>query len=361
MEVVFGRNASCIGYRRTRIEKQRRMKRIGNIYQQIISIDNLMAADAEARKGKAHSYGVRLHDDNRIANIFALYDSLLTKTFRTSEYDVFKIFEPKERLIYRLPYYPDRIVHHAIMRVLEPIWGRALTHNTFSCIKGRGIERCANYVSKVIRKHRGEKIYCLKIDITKFYPSINHDVLKALVRKKIKDTDLLWLLDEIIDSTEGLPIGNYSSQFLANLTLCYFMHSLNEVYKVPCCEYADDIVVFGNDKSSLRQLFLNYIKPYIEDELKLKVKSNWQIFPIAENRQDKHGRGLDYVGYVFYRKQRLIRKAIKQNLCRNAAKLNKKKINEKQYRMALAPWIGWAKHSNAKNLINKITKYEINL
>lgn len=334
------------------------MKRIGNIYKQIISVDNLMAADTEARQSKTHSYGVRLHDENRIANIYALHDSLLTKTFKTSPYHIFTIFEPKERQIYRLPYYPDRIVHHAIMRVLEPIWGRTLTHNTFSCVKGRGIQGCANYVRRTIRKFSGNKLYCLKIDIKKFYPSIDHDVLKVLVRKKIKDNDLLWLLDEIIDSTDGLPIGNYSSQFLANLTLCYFMHSLNEVYRVPCCEYADDIVVFGSDKDALRSLFFGFIKPYIEGELKLMIKENWQIFPIAYNRQGKHGRGLDYVGYVFYRNQLLMRKRIKQNLCKAAAKLKDKNINEKQYRMALAPWLGWVKHSNSQNLINKISQYE---
>lgn len=334
------------------------MKRIGNIYKQIISVDNLMAADAEARQGKAHSYGVRLHDENRIANIYTLHDSLLTKSFKTSPYHIFTIFEPKERQIYRLPYYPDRIVHHAIMRVLEPIWGRTLTHNTFSCIKGRGIQGCANYVRRIIRKFSGSKLYCLKIDIKKFYPSIDHNVLKVLIRKKIKDDDLLWLLDEIIDSTDGLPIGNYSSQFLANLTLCYFMHSLNEVYRVPCCEYADDIVVFGSDKDALRSLFFDFIKPYIEGELNLEIKDNWQIFPIAYNRQDKPGRGLDYVGFVFYRNQLFMRKRIKQNLCRAAAKLKYKNINEKQYRMALAPWLGWVKHSNSRNLINKISRYE---
>lgn len=127
------------------------MKRIGNLYQTIISVENLREADRKARKGKTHTYGVRVHDKNREANILALHEALLTKTFKTSPYDVFTIFEPKERLISRLPYYPDRIVHHAIMNVLEPIWVRTFTHNTFSCVKGRGIEGCARHIDKSLR------------------------------------------------------------------------------------------------------------------------------------------------------------------------------------------------------------------
>lgn len=97
------------------------MKRIGNLYDKIISVENLRLADEKARRGKLRTYGVRHHDRNREANIQALHEALLTKTFKTSPYEVFTIYEPKERVIFRLPYYPDRIVHHAIMNVLEPI------------------------------------------------------------------------------------------------------------------------------------------------------------------------------------------------------------------------------------------------
>lgn len=336
------------------------MKRIGNLYEQIISMDNLRLADEKARRGKTHSYGVRVHDKNREANLMALYEALLTKTFRTSKYDVFTIFEPKERQIYRLPYYPDRIVHHAIMNILEPIWVRTFTHNTFSCVKNRGIEGCARYVDKIIRKYDGKPLYCLKIDIKKYYPSVKHHVLKRLIRRKIKDKSLLWLLDEIIDSTDGLPIGNYLSQYLANLYLAYFMHMVNEVLRLDTAEYADDIVFFSDNKEALHEAFHGFIKPYLENDLELLVKGNHQIFPIAKNRYDKHGRMLDYVGYCFYRKQKLIRKSIKKNFCRAAAKLNRKQPVPplKEYKQAICPWLGWAKHSNSKHLLQTIIKKE---
>ena len=275
-------------------------------------------ADRKARKGKTHTYGVRVHDKNREANILALHEALLTKTFKTSPYDVFTIFEPKERLIFRLPYYPDRIVHHAIMNVLEPIWVKTFTYNTYSCIKKRGIEGCARQVDKIIREFEGKPLYCLKIDIKKYYPSISHNVMKRLIRRKIKDADLLWLLDEIIDSAQGLPIGNYLSQYLANLFLCYFMHRVNEVLKLDAAEYADDITFFATSKEQLREAFKE-IKRILEEELRLKIKGNYQIFPIAKNRYDRNGRALDYVGYMFFREQKLIRKNIKKNFCHATA------------------------------------------
>ena len=134
------------------------------------------------------------------------------------------------------------------MNILEPIWIKIFTYNTYSCIKNRGIEGCARRVTQIIKKYKNKPLYCLKIDIKKFYPSINHSILKQIVRKKIKDKDLLWLLDEIIDSTEGVPIGNYLSQFFANLYLAYFMHFVNEQLRINATEYADDICFFSDNK-----------------------------------------------------------------------------------------------------------------
>lgn len=345
------------------------MKRYSNLYGRIISLDNLRLADAKARRGKQKSYGVRLHDRNREHNLLKLHDALLHKTYKTSEYNVFKVFEPKERLIYRLPYYPDRIVHHAIMNVLEPIFVAAFTHNTFSCIKHRGIDGCANSVERHIRKYEGRPLYCLKIDIKKFYPLMPHTTIKRVVRWKIKDKDLLWLLDEIIDSVNGtphpvrdgevcngesLPIGNYLSQYLANLVLTPFMHKVNEEWHLDADEYADDIVFYSDNKAQLRKTLQTKIKPYLEDGLGLKIKDNWQIFPVAKNREDKHGRALDFVGFMFYREQKLLRKSIKQNFARAAARIDSLGLNDKEYKQKVAPWLGWVKHSNSKHLLRTI-------
>lgn len=148
------------------------MKRIGNLYNQIISIDNLRAADQNARKGKRQQYGVRVFEKNPEGNILLLNEMLLNRSYKTSKYDTFKIYEPKERLVFRLPYFPDRITHHAVMNVLEPIFTKLFTADTYSCIKGRGIHGASNNLKKALQ-NQNETMYCLKLDIVKFYPSVS--------------------------------------------------------------------------------------------------------------------------------------------------------------------------------------------
>lgn len=310
------------------------MKRIGNLYQQICSIENLMLADAKARKGKTWQYGVRVHDHNREANLLTLQDMLLSKTYSTSPYTIFKVYEPKEREVYRLPYFPDRITHHAIMNVLEPLFVSVFTADTYSCIKQRGIHAAANDVKAALKDQPGTQ-YCLKLDVKKFYPSIDHAVIKQLIRRKIKDTDLLWLLDEIIDSAPGLPIGNYLSQYLANYYLTFFDHWIKEQMQVKYYfRYADDIVILSHSKEALHSLFAS-INEYLTDRLKLQVKNNWQVFPVA-------ARGIDFVGYRFYHSHVLLRKTIKKNFARMLA------TNPKA--LSIAAYHGWMKHCNANHL-----------
>lgn len=326
------------------------MKRINNLYDRICSLDNLCLADQKARRGKLHTHGVILFDKDRHAKLQTLHEILVAGTYKTSHYDIFKIYEPKERTIYRLPYYPDRIVHHAIMNILEPIWLSIFTRDTYSCIKGRGIHATARQVKFALCNEPENTRYCLKIDIKKFYPSIDHAILKEIVRKKIKDVRLLFLLDEIIDSAEGLPIGNYLSQYFANLYLAYFDHWIKEEKKQRYYyRYADDIVVLSCDKEELQNL-LRKIQSKLSD-LKLQVKENYQVFPIDS-------RGLDFVGYVFYHDHILLRKRIKKNLCRKVAKLThlSNRLSQDQIKRALCSWKGWAKYSNSRNLLYTLSK-----
>lgn len=318
------------------------MKRIGNLYQEIISIDNLNAADGKAQKGKSKQYGVVRHNKNPEQNIWELHKMLRDKTYKTSKYEIFKVYEPKEREVYRLPYFPDRITHHAIMNVLEPIFMKVFTADSYSCIKGRGIHRASFNLRKAL-KNVEETQYCLKLDIKKFYPNVDHDFLKELLRKKIKDNDLLWLLDEIIDSAPGLPIGNYLSQYLANFYLTFFDHWLKEEMKVKYYfRYADDIVILHSCKNKLH-VILNFIKGYFETNLKLQVKNNWQIFPVEK-------RGIDFVGYVHFHSHTLLRKSIKKRFARM--------LKRKPKRESIASYYGWAKHCNSKNLLKKIIPNE---
>jgi RNA-directed DNA polymerase len=314
------------------------MKRHNHLYDHICSIENLQLADTKARKGKHMQYGVKSHDLNRDANIQQLHEKLKSGNYRTSEYKTFVIHEPKERLIYCLPFFPDRIAQHAIMNVLEQTFVSTFTRNTYSCIKGRGIHGAHRQLKRALKDRVGTQ-YCLKLDIRKFYPSIDHDILKQLLQRKFKDQRLLALLYEIIDSAEGVPIGNYLSQYLANFYLTYFDHWLKEVKGIKhYFRYADDIVILADNKAILHQ-WLAEIKEYLHVNLKLEVKSNYQLFPVA-------ARGIDFVGYVFYHTHILLRKSIKQNLARKV----KKGITPQ----SIASYNGWMGHCNSYNLNQKL-------
>lgn len=325
------------------------MKRVNNIFDKIISVENLIEADRMARKGKKSSYGVTVHDRNKERNILDLHQLLKTGKYSTSEYKTFIITDPKEREIFCLPYYPDRIVHWAIMLQLEPIWMKVFTADSYSCIKGRGIHGAAKAVHKSLKDYEGTQ-YCFKLDIRKFYPSIDQHILMGIIEKKIKCRKTLFLLSDIICSTEsGLPIGNYISQYAANLYLTYFDHYVKEQLKVKYYfRYCDDLVFLATTKDELHTLY-EKIKDYLQDKLKLTIKSNYQIFPV-----DK--RGIDFVGYRFYHTHCLLRKRIKQNMMRKHIALKKKSITGKDYKQQMAAYYGWLNQSfsSTKNLIKSI-------
>lgn len=332
------KRALVVLYERALLKSKGLMKRKNNLYKQIYSMENLLLAEKKASKGKALQYGVQAHNRNRESNLQQLQEILINKKFQTSPYKTFKVFEPKERDIYCLPFFPDRILHHAIMNVLEPMFMKCFTADTYSCIKGRGIHAAAVKL-KLALKDSPNTAYCLKLDIKKFYPNIDHEMLKALLRRKIKDNDLLSLLDEIIDSADGVPIGNYLSQYFANFYLTYFDHWLKENKKVRYYfRYADDIVILHSDKQYLHDL-LSEITLYLDVNLKLTVKNNYQVFPVA-------ARGIDFVGYRFYHTHTLIRKRIKQN----CARMLKRRRNI----ASIAAYMGWLMHCNSTNLLNKL-------
>lgn len=311
------------------------MKRYNNLYKQILTIENLKLADKKARRGKRKQKGVIEHIDNEEKNILELHNLLKEKGFRTSKYKVFKISDGKERIISQLPYYPDRIIHHAVLNIIEPIFISTFTANTYSCIKGRGVHKASFDLRKVLKDVNGTK-YCLKLDIKKFFPSISNDILKQMLRRKFKDKDLLYLLDDIIDSHSGVPLGNYTSQFFGNFYLTYFDHWVKEVLKVKYYfKYCDDMVILSDSKEQLWSYF-RAIKEYLGINLKLEIKGSYQVFPVEK-------RGIDWVGYKHYHTHTLIRKSIKRKYIKNKIKANHN---------------SWLVHCNSKNLRNR---YEANL
>lgn len=325
------------------------MKRIGNLYTKIYDLDNLYLAYSKAKTGKSKSKGVIQFESDLDNNILRIQKELIEQTYITSEYNVFTIRDPKERTIYSLPF-RDRVVQHAIMNIIESLWTSVFISHSYSSIKGKGIHGAWKHIRRDM-KNRKQTQYCLKMDITKFYPSINHHIMKQIIRKKIKDEKLLHLLDGIIDSAPGMPIGNYLSQFLANLYLSYFDHWLKEVKRVKYYyRYADDLIILGDSKQNLHLLRIE-IQTYLCENLNLKLKPNYQVFPVVS-------RGIDFIGYIFYHTHTMLRKRIKKNFCRCVAKLNRKVLTAKDYRIKICSWLGWCKYCNSKNLIKTIIKHE---
>lgn len=308
------------------------MKRYGYLFEKIIDIDNIRLAHKNARKGKTHYDEVREIDENECMYMKKLQDMLISGEFTTSEYEIYtKNDRGKERTIYKLPYFPDRIVHHTIMQVLEPIWKKSMIANTFQSIKGRGPHKAIKKLKKDLLYTEG--MYYVKIDINKFYPSINNNKLKEVVRQKIKCGKTLELLDDIIDSCEGVPIGNYISQYFGNIYLSKLDHQVSRIKGVKYYRYCDDIVCVSKNKELL-WYSTSIIKKYVS-EYKLAIKD-----PILHTVSKVSG--LDYLGYVIYTNRVLLRRKLRD---RAMSKINRN--NSPSY-------IGWLKHCDCNNLQIKL-------
>lgn len=316
---------------------------------------NLEYADMQARRGKKCKKAIIEHSLVADKHYKELINKFQTGTYKTSPYNVFKIFEPKERIIYRLPYYPDRLTHHAIMSVVKDLWIKQFIPNTYSCVPERGITKLVHDLKRDLYRYEYETEYCLKLDITKFYPSINHQILKDILARKIKDKKFLELLGEIIDSVNdyvpqkgtGVPIGNYLSQYFSNLYLTYFDRWCKETLHCRFYyRYADDIVILSHDKKFLHDC-LKQIKDYLKTNLKLTVKPNHQVFPVES-------RGIDFVGYVFRHNYIRVRKKTKKKIMRLVTAFKHKKICRDVMFDHLAAYLGILKYADSKHLLKKI-------
>ncbi|MBR1620070.1 RNA-directed DNA polymerase [bacterium] len=334
---------------------------IGNssctLWDAIYSMDNLKVAHQNAKKGKGWYTEVKMVDEDPDYYLGLLQQMLINKTYHTSEYQTFyKTDGNKKRLIYKLPYFPDRICQWAVLQVIEPILLRNLTSDTYSAIPGRGIHSCLHNLQDAMRNDVKGSQYCLKLDAKQYYPSIDHNILKMKYRRLFKDDDLLWLLDEIIDSTpgdKGIPIGNYLSQYSGNYYLSAFDHWIKEVKGVKhYFRYMDDIVILHESKEYLHQLHKE-IDEYFRKELKLTIKENWQVFPTFK-------RGIDYVGYRSFLEFTLLRKSTCKGFKRKMVSINKKRLNGEP--LTYSEWCsinsykGWLIHCDGYRLSEKYLK-----
>jgi len=330
------------------------VKRYGNLFEEIVSKENIRLAHRKARVGKsgdnkASKKWIKRIDDNLEHYVDEIHKSLTEGIYVTSEYTTFiKNDTGKERVIHSLPYYPDRIVHHAIMNIVEPIWVNSLIRDTYSSVKGRGVHDAVRRIKRALQRDVENTTYCLKMDIKKFYPSIQHGVAKDAIRKTLKDPKVLALLDEIIDShEEAAPIGGYPSQHIGNLVLNGIDHKAKEDKELRhYYRYCDDVVVFHSSKERLWE-----VKRWFEDELSplsLSLKKNYQVFPVDQ-------RGADFLGYVFNREGTKVRKRISKRFKKKVKHFreNSEDVDPTTLLSTVMSYKGWFGFADAGRLFDK--------
>ena len=333
------------------------MKRVGFVFEKVIEIDNIKKAIVNASKRKTDRRNVQKILNNIDFYAKQIQTMLVNDTYVPCKYIEQKIKDganKKERIIFKPSFYPDQCIHWAIMLQLESLLERGMYKYCCASVKGRGVHYGQRYVKKILKDVKGSK-YCLQLDIRHFYPSIDKDKLKEKFIRIIKDPKLLNLIFKIIDSAEdGLPIGNYTSQWFANFYLQDLDHFIKEKLHVKYyIRYMDDIVLFSSNKRKLR-----YIKQEIEKFLTnegLELKDNWKLF-LTDSRP------LDFLGFRFYRDHITLRR-------RNALRIKRrvKKIKRRfelyghirlQDASAMVSYFGWIKNSNSYHYyIKNIQKY----
>jgi len=336
------------------------MKRKGYIYESICEIENLKHAIRMAAKRK-HGNPSAAH---ALANIDAaareLRRILVNRAFAPSPYFVEVIHDGvvgKDREIHKPKFFPDQCVHWAVMLQIQPLIMRGMYDWSCGSIPRRGLSRCKQGVERWLRGDPANTKYCLKLDISKFYQSVDHDVLKIALRRIIKDSDTLAVLDAIIGSVDhGLPIGNYTSQWFANYYMQDVDHYVKEILGVRYyARYIDDLVLFGPNKKVLhaarKKLFA-----YIENRMRLRVKGNWQLFMVTrfrtrQGRTYAAGRDVDFLGYRMGHAHTTIRRRTSLRIMRRARKIGRKAHPTIRDAQAMVSYFGIIKHCDSYRLL----------
>lgn len=285
---------------------------------------------------------------------------LTTKSYVIPNHKPVKILDGtshKERTIIKPFYVYEQIIHHAIVITLQPMFMRGMYEYNCGSVPGRGGMYGKRYLEKFIRENPAEIKYCVKMDIHHFFQSVSHEVLKEQIHRRIRDNDMLWLLDLIIDSYEdtpgrGIPLGYYASQWFANYYLQGLDHFIKEELGVKCyVRYMDDMVLFGRNKKKLHEA-RRRISDYLQKRLLLDMKGNWQVFRFEYAYKGKRrGRELDFMGFLFYRKKTLIRKSIMIRACRKARAIGRKRAEKRSVTWydaeQMLSRLAWFKYTNS--------------
>lgn len=339
----------------------------GGIFNDIISLENLFTSWEEFKQGKENKSDIQEFAFNLEDNIFALHQELRDGIYRHGPYQSFCIKDPKLRHIHKACV-RDRVVHHAIVRILEPIFDPNFIYDSYSSREEKGthkaIERFRKFAWK-LSQNNTKPVWVLKLDIKKFFDSVDHGILFDLIKKKIRDEKVLWLIEEIITSfnvhlrfkagalnqrererereSTGIPLGNVTSQLFANIYLNeldqFVKRELRVKYYV---RYCDDFLLIANDANFGE---LSLIDKYLKEKLNLQLHPEKIILR-------KWSEGVDFLGYVIFPHFTLLRTKTKKRMFRKIEKqrllLNQGEINLKNFRQTVMSYMGVCSHARSR-------------
>ena len=325
------------------------MKRYGRLFEKVCTFEALAKSTHDAAKGKKIKPRVARFLQNLENEVIDLERELLGKTYCPRPYRTFMVHDPKDRQICAADF-RDRVVHHAVCKVLEPIFERSFISDVYACRKNKGTHRAVQRARKNCRRFD----YYLKLDVRKFFDSVDHQILKIQLRRKIKDPDLLWLLDVFIDHPvpwtapgKGIPIGNLTSQHFANFYLSGLDHFIKEHLRVEgYVRYMDDLALFADEKNTLWDAAAR-IEKFLEEMLFLAVKKGSLILaPVSQ--------GLPFLGFrIFPSVIRLDRRGwrrFRHKVLDKNRMISRGLLDEDSWTRSITSLMGHTRHANMRNL-----------
>lgn len=347
------------------------MKRAGHLFDRIVSWPNLVEASLRARRGKRFRPNVAAFEFNQEYELLRIQHELASGTYRPGPYRTFEICEPKRRMISAAPY-RDRVVHHAVCNVIQPLFERGFIADSYACRVQKGTHAAIRRASEFCRQFP----YVLMADVRKFFPSIDHAVLVSLIRRRIKDARVLALCELIVSHSNpqepvlgffpgddlftrqqrrvGIPIGNQTSQFFANIMLDPLDHFIKEKLQIRgFVRYADDLLLFGRDTASLHEAREEVRRYLLELRLRLHETKS-VVFPVRD--------GIPFLGFRIFPTYRRIDK---QNVRRFQRRMRgmqrayaRRELTVDQIRARIMSWFGHARHADSDRYVRKIlSKY----
>lgn len=326
------------------------------LFERIISLENLFLSWKEFKRGKSKKYDVGQFDQDLESNILKLHYELKNKTYCHSKYVSFYIQDPKLRHIHKATV-RDRVLHHAIFRILYPIFDKTFIFDSYSCRINKGTHRAINRLNQFatkVSKNNSRNCFILKCDIKKFFDSVNQDVLINLIKEKINNHEVVWLLNIVLKSfVKGLPMGNITSQLFANIYLNkldqFVKHQLKIKYYI---RYCDDFAIAEDDKERLNYC-ITEVDEFLRNSLKLYLHPSKIIIR-------RYHQGVDFLGYVIFPHHRVLRTKTKNRIFKKIkiklSQLKGNKISKESFNQSAQSYSGMLNHCNGYNIKKNIVK-----